>query len=101
MRLIALFFIALSVTACTQNQKYFASFTEWCEQKATLPKERKRTVEILLEKAGTQNCIEANQKFGKFHVRSTFTISRKFAEIDRLSRYDTRLYQLSSFMFAS
>ncbi|MEH2240991.1 hypothetical protein [Nostoc sp.] len=38
------------------------SFTDWCEQKSTLPPQTKHTVEVLLEKAQTQNCNQANQK---------------------------------------
>jgi internalin A len=33
-----------------------SSFEEWCLQKATLSAERRKTVEILLEEAGTSDC---------------------------------------------
>ncbi len=41
-----------------ESQISFNSFIEWCQQKSTLPKETKHTVEVLLKKAGTQDCLE-------------------------------------------
>jgi internalin A len=72
-KLIAILFTAITLTGCTQNAKTIAtpakqnqksvkSFKEWCEEKYILPQETKRTVEVLLKKAGTQNCEEANRK---------------------------------------
>jgi uncharacterized membrane protein len=37
------------------------TFTEWCQQKASLPQETRGTVEALLKVAKTQNCSQANQ----------------------------------------
>ncbi|OBQ15375.1 MAG: hypothetical protein AN481_19725, partial [Aphanizomenon flos-aquae LD13] len=37
------------------------TFTEWCQQKASLPQETKGTVEALLKVAKTQNCSQANE----------------------------------------
>jgi len=37
------------------------TFTEWCQQKASLPQETRETVEALLNVAKTQNCSQANQ----------------------------------------
>ncbi|MFM6013871.1 MAG: trypsin-like peptidase domain-containing protein [Dolichospermum sp.] len=37
------------------------TFTEWCQQKANLSQQRRRTVEVLLQVAKTQNCDQANQ----------------------------------------
>jgi Leucine-rich repeat (LRR) protein len=37
------------------------TFTEWCQQKANLSQQRRRTVEVLLQVAKTQNCGQANQ----------------------------------------
>ena len=36
------------------------SFEQWCQQKDTLPAETKKTVEVLLEKAGTEDCKAAD-----------------------------------------
>ncbi len=41
------------------------SFSDWCNQKPKLSEETRHTVEVLLEKAETQNCVEANQKLGR------------------------------------
>ncbi|WP_243406902.1 leucine-rich repeat domain-containing protein [Cuspidothrix issatschenkoi] len=41
------------------------TFTEWCQQKASLPQETRRTVEALLKVAKTQNCSQANQTLTK------------------------------------
>ena len=37
------------------------TFTEWCQEKASLPQETRGTVEALLKVAKTQNCSQANQ----------------------------------------
>ncbi|MEL6463205.1 MAG: leucine-rich repeat domain-containing protein, partial [Cyanobacteria bacterium J06621_15] len=44
------------------QQNKAKSFIEYCQQKSTLPKATKDTVEILLKKAGTQDCQQANRK---------------------------------------
>jgi len=41
------------------------TFKEWCQQKASLPQETRRTVEALLKVAKTQNCSQANQTLTK------------------------------------
>ena len=41
------------------------TFKEWCQQKASLPQETRRTVEALLNVAETQNCSQANQTLTK------------------------------------
>jgi internalin A len=41
------------------------TFTEWCEQKGSLSKETRHTVEVLLKVAKTQNCSQANQTLTK------------------------------------
>ena len=43
-------------------QNNIKTFTEYCQQKSTLLQATKHTVEVLLEKAGTQNCQQANRK---------------------------------------
>ncbi|MEO0936123.1 MAG: leucine-rich repeat domain-containing protein, partial [Cyanobacteria bacterium J06641_2] len=56
----------LTFAALLQSTKSIAApiktFTEYCQQKSTLPEATKHTVEVLLKKAGTQNCQQANQK---------------------------------------
>ncbi|MDB9449068.1 leucine-rich repeat domain-containing protein, partial [Dolichospermum circinale] len=41
------------------------TFKEWCQQKASLPQETRRTVEALLKVAKTRNCSQANQTLTK------------------------------------
>ncbi|MEI6445916.1 MAG: leucine-rich repeat domain-containing protein, partial [Nostocales cyanobacterium ELA583] len=41
------------------------TFKEWCQQKASLPQQTRRTVEALLKVAETQNCSQANQTLTK------------------------------------
>ncbi|MEH2114842.1 hypothetical protein [Nostoc sp.] len=53
------FYTTQTIAAPLGNPK---SFTNRCEQKSTLPPQTKHTVEVLLEKAQTQNCKQANQK---------------------------------------
>ncbi|PPJ63697.1 leucine-rich repeat domain-containing protein [Cuspidothrix issatschenkoi] len=57
-------FYTLVITQTVETPK---TFTEWCEQKASLPQETRHTVEVLLKVAKTQNfaeaqnCSQANQ----------------------------------------
>ncbi|MFO5492442.1 MAG: leucine-rich repeat domain-containing protein, partial [Cuspidothrix sp.] len=52
------FYTPKVTAALTKTPK---TFIEWCEQKASLPQETKRTVEALLKVPETQNCSQANQ----------------------------------------
>ncbi len=62
----ASFCTVLSFAALLQTTKAIAAplktFTEYCQQKSTLPKETKHTVEVLLKEADIQNCQQANRK---------------------------------------
>ena len=62
---------AINLASCPQdtqttlpeeNQKPVKSFTQWCKEQTTLPEETQYTIEALLNKAGTQDCEQANQK---------------------------------------
>jgi hypothetical protein len=59
--------------------KNFQSFTDWCKQKSNLFDETKHTVEVLLQKAGTQNCYQANQKLT--HLTGLILDSNKISDI--------------------
>ena len=48
-----------------QNQESIKSFSQWCKQKDSLPKDTKYTVEILLNEAGTSDCTSAEQILDK------------------------------------
>jgi len=68
------------------------SFTDWCEQKSTLPPETKHTVEVLLKGAQTQNCKQANQKLT--NLTSLSLHSSEISDIKPLSTL-TNLTSLS------
>ena len=59
------------------------TFTEWCQQKASLPQETRRTVEALLNVAETQNCSQANQTLTK--LTSLELWGNKISDIKPLS----------------
>jgi len=44
------------------QKKQPQSFGEWCKQKSFLPSETKDTIDVLLTKAGTRNCQQAEFK---------------------------------------
>ena len=54
-----------TATPLKQNRESTKSFAQWCKQKLTLSKHTKHTVEVLLKKAGTQDCAKAQQKLKK------------------------------------
>ena len=59
------------------------TFKEWCQQKASLPQETKRTVEALLNVAETRNCSQANQTLTK--LTSLSLGGNKISDIKPLS----------------
>jgi len=59
------------------------TFKEWCQQKASLPQETKRTVEALLKVAKTRNCSQANQTLTK--LTSLYLGENKISDIKPLS----------------
>jgi len=59
------------------------TFTEWCEQKASLPQETRHTVEVLLKIAKTQNCSQANQMSNNW--TSLYLGDNKISDIKPLS----------------
>ena len=59
------------------------TFKEWCQQKASLSKETKGTVEALLKVAKTQNCSQANQTLTK--LTSLSLEENKISDIKPLS----------------
>jgi internalin A len=59
------------------------TFKEWCQQKASLPQETKRTVEALLNVAETRNCSQANQTLTK--LTSLYLGENKISDIKPLS----------------
>ena len=59
------------------------TFKEWCQQKASLPQETKRTVEALLNVAETRNCSQANQTLTK--LTSLYLGENQISDIKPLS----------------
>ncbi|MFN7523280.1 MAG: leucine-rich repeat domain-containing protein [Aphanizomenon sp.] len=59
------------------------TFTEGCQQKASLPQETRRTVEALLNVAETQNCSQANQTLT--NLTSLDLRENKISDINPLS----------------
>ncbi|MFN9399876.1 MAG: leucine-rich repeat domain-containing protein, partial [Dolichospermum sp.] len=59
------------------------TFTDWCQQKASLSKETRRTVEALLKVAKTRNCSQANQTLTK--LTSLYLTGNQISDIKPLS----------------
>ena len=68
------------------------SFTEWCEEKSTLPKATKHTVEVLLKEVETQDCKEANRKLSS--LTELFLGANQISDLKPLSSL-TNLTKLS------
>ncbi|MBE9188090.1 leucine-rich repeat domain-containing protein [Microcoleus sp. LEGE 07076] len=71
-KLIAIAYSAIVLASCTnqppslisepRSSKSGQTFAHWCCKKADLSVEAKRTVEVLLQKAGTTECDAADRK---------------------------------------
>ena len=66
------------------------TFKEWCQQKASLPQETRRTVEALLKVAKTRNCSQANQTLTK--LTSLELWGNKISDIKPLSNLTNLAY---------
>ncbi|MCJ8278882.1 MAG: leucine-rich repeat domain-containing protein [Rivularia sp. ALOHA_DT_140] len=55
----------LTLTACNKVKNPNKTFSQWCQEKSTLPPETQHTIEVLLKEAGTDNCEIANKKLKK------------------------------------
>jgi internalin A len=53
---------ASPVIAAPEQPVNTKSFAAWCQNKLSMPIEAKRTINLLLEEAGTNNCQMANSK---------------------------------------
>ncbi|MEG4451410.1 leucine-rich repeat domain-containing protein, partial [Microcoleus sp. N9_A3] len=73
-RLIVVAFSAIGLASCGNKLSVKAAevrsanktFADWCRQKADLSPETKHTVDVLLEKAGTTDCVEGDRKLSSF-----------------------------------
>ena len=43
----------------------FQTFAQWCNSRNNLPSETQKTIEVLLQKAGTSNCSRADEKLSE------------------------------------
>jgi internalin A len=59
---LALLFQALPVGAISTQQSKPKTFTQWCQQRNSVPAATKLTIDLLLTKAGTKNCKLADSK---------------------------------------
>lgn len=69
------------------------TFTEWCQEKASLPQETRGTVEALLKVAKTQNCSQANQMLT--NLTSLKLRENKISDIKPLSNLMSNLTKLT------
>jgi hypothetical protein len=65
------------------NPANIQSFEKWCEQKNDLISETKKTVDLLLNVAGTTNCKKAMYKLQR--LRSLFLVSEGITDLQPLS----------------
>ncbi|MGB7895415.1 MAG: leucine-rich repeat protein, partial [Microcoleus sp.] len=80
-RLIVVAFSAIGLASCGNKLSVKAAevrsanktFADWCRQKADLSPETKHTVDVLLEKAGTTDCVEGDRKLSSL---ATLDLSR-------------------------
>ncbi len=96
----ASFCTVLSFSALLQTTKAIAtplrqpvkSFTEWCQQKSTLPESTKYTVEVLLEKADTQDCQQANRKLSSLTRLYLWDNDKQISDVKPLSSLTNLTY---------
>ncbi|MEO1187399.1 MAG: leucine-rich repeat domain-containing protein, partial [Cyanobacteria bacterium J06636_27] len=83
---------AKAAATLSLQQNNTKTFTEYCQQKSTLPQATKHTVEVLLKEAGTQNCQQANWKLSSLTELSLG--GNKISDLKPLSSLDnlTELY---------
>ncbi len=59
---LALLLQALPANAIATQQSKPKTFTQWCQQRSSVPAATKLTIDLLLKEAGTQDCKQANSK---------------------------------------
>ncbi len=86
--------MVLTESAKAQDVSYetFKTFQDWCENKDSLSKEIRQTVDILIEKAKTSDCKLANEKLSSY--RDLNITQRKISNILPLGSF-TRLTKLN------
>ncbi|BAY84083.1 leucine-rich repeat-containing protein [Calothrix parasitica NIES-267] len=74
------------------QQNKVKTFTEYCQQKSTLPQVTKDTVEILLKKAGTQDCQQANRKLSNLTRLYLWDSDKQISDLKPLSGFTNLTY---------
>ncbi|MFN5990880.1 MAG: leucine-rich repeat domain-containing protein [Dolichospermum sp.] len=76
------------------------TFKEWCQQKASLSKETRRTVEALLKVAKTRNCSQANQTLTNLTTlnlwENQISDIKPLSNLTKLTSLDLRENQISN-----
>jgi len=75
----------------TNNQ----SFEQWCLQKDSFPVETKKTIEIMLEQAGTQDCKLADSKLNsltRLYLRSNQISSNQISDLKPITSLTNLTY---------
>jgi internalin A len=57
-----LLFQVLRVAAVSAQQSEPKSFAQWCQHRASVPAATRRTIDVLLQEAGTKNCALADRQ---------------------------------------
>ncbi|MFN5262520.1 MAG: leucine-rich repeat domain-containing protein, partial [Pseudanabaena sp.] len=88
----------LRIEASPNNNQ---SFQQWCLQKDSLPIETRKTVEILLERARTQDCKLANSKLNRRDELFIVKISdvkplASLTNLNKLTIVDSKIKDTSS-----
>jgi internalin A len=63
----ALLLQILSVSIVSARESSIKTFVQWCKQKNALPKDTQYTIDVLLRRAGTKDCQEAERNLNKLN----------------------------------
>jgi internalin A len=89
---IAAFAIAMPVRAVEPDRSpTHNTFTQWCQNQSKLPLETQHTIEMLLQKAGTNNCAAADAKLSELTELMLFR--RQISDLRPIASF-TNLQQL-------
>jgi internalin A len=79
-----LLFQVLRVAAVSAQQSEPKSFAQWCQHRASVPAATRRTIDVLLQEAGTKNCALADRQ-----LRSLTELDLSINQIVDLQYYTT------------
>ena len=94
--ILALLLPISSVSIVSVQQPSIKTFVQWCQQRDSLAGDTKYTVDVMIEKAGTKDCKQAERYFNKLTEinlsRTNISDVRPLASLNNL----TRLYLISN-----